>query len=55
MHFCNKCDNMYYIKLSEMDNNELNYYCRNCGNNDSLINQDNICVSKTQINNNTCK
>jgi len=55
MHFCSECDNMYYIKLSEEDNNELNYYCRNCGNNDSLLNQDNICVSKTQINNNTQK
>ena len=55
MHFCSVCDNMYYIKLSEIDNNELNYYCRNCGNNDSFINQDNICVSKIQINNNTQK
>ena len=55
MHFCNVCANMYYIKLSETDNNELNYYCRNCGNNDAFLNLDNICVSKTQLNNNTQK
>ena len=55
MHFCSVCNNMYYIKLSETDNNELNYYCRNCGNSDKNINQDNICVSKTQISNNSQK
>lgn len=49
MHFCTKCDNMYYIKLAEENGNKLIYYCRNCGNEDSLITSENICVNKTQI------
>jgi len=49
MHFCIKCDNMYYIKLAEENGNKLIYYCRNCGNEDSLITSENICVNKTQI------
>ena len=51
MHFCTKCDNMYYIKLAEENGNKLIYYCRNCGNEDSLITSENICVNKTQIQN----
>ena len=49
MHFCNKCDNMYYIKISAENSDKLLYYCRNCGNEDNLLNKDNICVSKTYI------
>lgn len=49
MHFCSKCKNMYYIKIDEENPNSLLYYCRNCGNEDNLITEDNICVSKTQI------
>mgnify|MGYP001184014261 FL=1 len=49
MHFCSKCDNMYYIKLAEEDGSKLIYYCRNCGHEDSLITAENICVNKTQI------
>lgn len=49
MHFCSNCNNMYYIKIDEDNPNSLLYYCRNCGNEDSLITEDNICVSKTQI------
>ena len=52
MHFCNKCDNMYYIRLSEEDSNEIIYYCRNCGNNDNTIIEDNTCVSKTKLSSN---
>ena len=48
MHFCDKCDNMYYIKISEDDEKNLEYYCRNCGNVDNNISKENICVSKTQ-------
>ena len=34
MHFCNNCENMLYIRLSdeESESNKLIYYCRNCGN-----------------------
>jgi DNA-directed RNA polymerase subunit M/transcription elongation factor TFIIS len=55
MHFCSNCKNMYYIKLSDTDNNELVYYCRNCGNNDKLLHSENICVSKVKLNHNSQK
>ena len=43
MHFCSNCDNMYYIKISEENENDLLYYCRNCGNKDDTLTKDNIC------------
>lgn len=49
MHFCSNCDNMYYIKINEKDNNKLEYYCRHCGNKDDNMTVKNICVSKTKI------
>ena len=49
MHFCSKCDNMYYIRINADDPNKLVYYCRNCGNEDNLITNDSISVYKTQI------
>ena len=49
MHFCDKCDNMYYIRISSEDENNLIYYCRNCGHEDTKLTKDNICVSKTQL------
>lgn len=49
MHFCSICKNMYYIRVNEKNPNKLEYYCRNCGNEDHLIAVDNICVSKTFI------
>jgi DNA-directed RNA polymerase subunit M/transcription elongation factor TFIIS len=55
MHFCDNCSNMYYIKLNNDDGNKLVYYCRNCGNEDSILTAENICVSKTQIQKNEQK
>ena len=56
MHFCAKCDNMYYIKLSgESDNlNTLVYYCRQCNyeDKDLVVDKSLICVSKSYINKN---
>ena len=49
MHFCVKCDNMYYISISSEDENKMSYYCRNCGNEDDNISKDSICVSRTQL------
>lgn len=49
MHFCSKCHNMYYIRLSSEDEDQLIYYCRNCGNEDTNLTKNNICVSKTQL------
>ena len=31
MHFCNKCENMLYVRLLAEDSDSLVYYCRNCG------------------------
>ena len=47
MHFCENCDNMYYLKITETDGNNLIYYCRNCGNEDTNLTKDNICVLDT--------
>lgn len=49
MHFCSKCQNMYYIRIDSTDPNKLEYYCRNCGNEDKLLATENVCVSKIQI------
>ena len=49
MHFCSKCHNMYYIRLSSEEDDQLIYYCRNCGNEDTNLTKNNICVSKTQL------
>jgi len=49
MHFCNQCSNMYYIRINENDPNKLVYYCRKCGNEDSSLASENICVSKTLV------
>ena len=52
MKFCEKCDNMFYIRVSEENEDDtsdsLVYYCRNCGNSESNI-IESICVSKIQI------
>lgn len=55
MHFCSKCQNMYYIKLSADNENELIYYCRNCGHEDTQITNSNVCVSKTNLKRNEQK
>jgi DNA-directed RNA polymerase subunit M/transcription elongation factor TFIIS len=47
MHFCSTCSNMYYISITP--ENELQYYCRNCGHIDNSIAADNICVSKINV------
>lgn len=49
MHFCSNCQNMYYIRIDSTDPNKLEYYCRNCGNEDKLLATENVCVSKIQI------
>jgi DNA-directed RNA polymerase subunit M/transcription elongation factor TFIIS len=53
MHFCEKCDNMYYIKVSGEDDskfaNNLIYYCRKCGHENKDLTSTNVCVSKVYI------
>jgi hypothetical protein len=42
---------MYYISITP--ENELQYYCRNCGNIDNTIASENICVSKINVKHST--
>jgi DNA-directed RNA polymerase subunit M/transcription elongation factor TFIIS len=51
MHFCTVCQNMYYIRLTGENKDQLIYYCRKCGNeDDELISSlENVCVSQTQL------
>lgn len=49
MHFCIKCENMYYISLGT--DNTLSYYCRHCGYVDPDIAVNNITVSKFNVQN----
>ena len=55
MHFCSQCHNMYYVKISQHNENKLIYYCRKCGHEDTIITEDNICVSKTYLKQTTQK
>ena len=49
MKFCSKCDNMYYIKIDESNNNELIYYCRMCKHEEKNFDKSMTRVSKTNI------
>lgn len=44
MRFCTQCRNMYYVRISDNDTNQLIYYCRNCGHVDDVLTPDNICI-----------
>ena len=55
MHFCTNCNNMYYIKTNGNDNNELLYYCRNCGHENTDLTEENVCVVKTHFKKNKQK
>ena len=47
MHFCRQCSNLYYIKLASDEDSSLIYYCRKCGDENTNLDEDSICVSKT--------
>ena len=49
MHFCDVCQNMYYIRIDSEEGSNLIYYCRKCGNEDNNITDKNTCVSKTNL------
>ena len=49
MHFCSVCNNRYYLRIDEKNQNKLDYYCRICGHEDKLLAHDNMCISKTFI------
>lgn len=48
MRFCNKCDNMYYLKIQNDDNTDLVYYCRNCGD-ENIIDGEATTIMKTVV------
>lgn len=47
MHFCSVCGNMYYIRIADNGDNQLTYYCRNCGHTDDTLTVNNVCVVNT--------
>ena len=51
MHFCTVCQNMYYIRLTGENEDQLIYYCRKCGHEDTdlIASLDNVCVSQTEL------
>ena len=52
MHFCDKCQNMYYIRLDIEDSNKLIYYCRHCGNEeDNILNTNSVVYSSSNKSN----
>ncbi len=48
MKFCEKCDNMLYINMSN-DQNDLIAVCRFCGHKGSMSENESICVINTQL------
>jgi DNA-directed RNA polymerase subunit M/transcription elongation factor TFIIS len=40
---------MYYISIDPNESNKLVYYCRNCGNKDTMLSVENVTVSKVQL------
>ena len=49
MHFCKVCENMFYIRLKEDDENKLIYYCRNCGNEEENFSEETIIISSSKF------
>lgn len=47
MHFCKVCQNMYYIRINEV--NQLIYYCRNCGDENSDLSMENVVIDHTNL------
>jgi len=48
--FCGKCDNKYYHRIEE---DQLRYYCRVCGNIEANFTTEALCVLDTQFQQNT--
>lgn len=48
MNFCKNCNNLYYLKIDTNDDNKesnkLIFYCRNCGDEESNLTENDICV-----------
>lgn len=42
MNFCKNCNNLYYTKIQEQNNNKLILYCKHCGDENNDIANSNI-------------
>ena len=49
MRFCENCNNMLYLGIHPENTNELTYYCRFCGNMDTMVSESGVCVLNTQF------
>lgn len=52
MKFCSKCNNMFYIRIFNQDEDEANtliYYCRNCGNEEKMYDEENLNILTTEF------
>jgi DNA-directed RNA polymerase subunit M/transcription elongation factor TFIIS len=52
MNFCNLCDNMYYMRINETSEEQLQFYCKKCGNVDEILNKNFLCLSEYNGENN---
>lgn len=52
MNFCNVCENMYYMRINEESKEQLQFYCRMCGNVDEILNKSSLCLSEYSEDNN---
>ena len=52
MNFCNVCENMYYMRINEDSKEQLQFYCRMCGNVDEILNKSSLCLSEYNEDNN---
>ena len=51
MHFCEKCQNMFYIKLESENCDKITYYCKNCGNVNNDLLDTKKCILKEDFGN----
>ena len=49
MKFCKNCQYMLYIRLDAENSNKLINYCRNCGNEDHLLDSEKMVISKHTV------
>jgi DNA-directed RNA polymerase subunit M/transcription elongation factor TFIIS len=55
MKFCTECDNLYYVKIDRDNADQLVYYCRSCGHQDTSLSEEGVVVLKTQYKKNEQK
>ena len=49
--FCKICNNMYYMKIDkEKEEQQLQYWCRNCGDSQIISSEDSNCVLERNYN-----